>query len=118
MLLAYQRAEMLSGSLGLAVGRAGLGQERAAWPVFLDGGEICGLGTVDGAGAGEQKTAGACGDRQIEDVSSAIHDLVVALQRREPGANGGVCGGVQHMGEGLVPGQRVALLNVAPQKRD
>jgi hypothetical protein len=51
MLLAHQRAEVFGGALGLAVGLAGFGQGRTAWPVFGDGGQIGGLGAVDGAGS-------------------------------------------------------------------
>lgn len=88
MLVGDQGAEVFSGALALAVGRAGVGQGRTAWPVFRDSGEIGGLGAVDGAGTGEQKAAGACGQCQIENVASALHDLVVTLQRREAGADG------------------------------
>jgi hypothetical protein len=51
MLLAHQDAEVFGGTLGLAIGRAGVGQGRTACPVFGDGGEIGGLGAVDGAGS-------------------------------------------------------------------
>ena len=76
------------------------------------------MGAVDGAGAGEQKASGACGTGQIKDVSGALHDLVVALQRGEAGANGGFSGGVQNMGEAVAPRDRVALVDVALEKRD
>jgi hypothetical protein len=49
MLVANQGAEVFSGTLALAIGRAGVGQGRAACPVFGDGGEIGGLGAVDGS---------------------------------------------------------------------
>ena len=118
MLLAKERAEMFGGALGLAVGRVGFGQRRAAYPVFRDSSEISGLGAVDGAGAGDQKASGACGYRQIKDVSGAIHDLVVALQRGEAGTDGGFSGGMQNMGEAVTPWQGVALLDIALEKRD
>ena len=118
MLLGKQGAEVFGSALGLAVGRAGLGQRRTAWPVFRNGAEISGLGSVDSARAGEQKAAGACGHGKIEDVPSALHNLVVALQRREAGADGGISSRVQHMGEVVAPGERVALLDAALQKRD
>ena len=118
ILFAKKRAEVFSSALGLTVGRAGFGQWRTAWPGFRDGSEISGLGAVDGAGACEQEAACACGYGQIKDVSGAIHDLVVALQRGEAGPDGGIGSGVQHMSEGLVPRERVALLDVALEKRD
>ena len=40
MLLAKERAEMFGGALALAVGHAGFGQGRTAWPVFGDGRKI------------------------------------------------------------------------------
>ena len=57
--------------------------------MFREGGQIGGLGAVDGAGTGEQKAAGPCGHGQIENVAGALHDLVVALQRREAGGTDG-----------------------------
>ena len=60
MLLAHQRAEVLSSVLDLDLGRAGIGQEQVAWTVFRNGGKISGLGAVDGAGAGEQEALGTC----------------------------------------------------------
>jgi len=118
MLLAHHCAEVFGGALGLAVGRGGFSQGRTAGPVFRDGGEIRGLRAVDGAGAGEQEAAGACGHGQIEDVAGAIHDLVVALQRGEAGADSGIRGGVEHMGEAVAPWERVGLLDVALQECD
>jgi len=109
---------VFGGALGLAVGRAGFGQGRTAGPVFRDGGEISGLGAVDGAGAGEQKAAGAGSQGQVEDVAGAIHDLVIALQRGEAGADGGLGGGVEHMGEAVAPWERVPLLDVALHERN
>jgi len=61
---------------------------------------------------------GACGYSKIEDVSGAIHDLVVALQRGEAGADGGFSGGMQNMGEAVAPWERVALLDVSLNKGD
>jgi hypothetical protein len=61
---------------------------------------------------------GACGHGQIQDVSSALHDLVVALQWGEAGADGGIGGGVQHMGEGVAQREGITILDVSLQEGD
>jgi hypothetical protein len=43
MLVGKEGAEVFGGALALAIGRAGIVQGRAAWPVFGDRGEIGGL---------------------------------------------------------------------------
>jgi hypothetical protein len=43
MLVGKEGAEVFGSALALAIGRARVGQGRAAWPVFGDGGEIGGL---------------------------------------------------------------------------